>query len=59
MAVSGLEKGLAWKESVVYGWPDNVGQTFFCCCLFCYISATKKPAQPCNLMSGFCGLPPF
>ena len=32
------------------GWPDNDGQTFFC--RFCCISATKKPVQPCNLMSG-------
>ena len=28
-------------------WPDSVGQTFFC-----YISATKKSAQPYNFMSG-------
>ena len=32
------------------GQPDNVGQTFFCG--FCYISTTKEPAEPCNLVSG-------
>ena len=45
-------EGLGLARSVVYcGWSDNVCQTIFCG--VCSISATKKPAQPCNLVSGF------
>ena len=50
MAVSGLVKDL-WQESVFTGGqPYNIGSRVLC--RFCYISATKEPAQPCNLVSG-------
>ena len=44
MAVSGLVKDLAWQDLIILA--SRV------LCRFCYISATKEPAQPCNLVSG-------
>ena len=54
VVVSG--RGLTWQESVVYSMVNGLiilaSHLFYS---FYYISATKKPAQPCNLMrSGAC-----
>ena len=61
MEVSGLTKDLASQESVIHRWMDSYHGQIFSVWFLLYIQyATKKPAQPCNLMFGHHhGLPTF
>ena len=59
--VSGLVKGLAWKEPVVYWWlPDMLARHLFC--WFCYIqyqSLRNQHIPVISCLDSNRGLPPF